>query len=65
MQCNKKWISIDQQILQLKSRGLKIDDEELARHKLSVISYYRLSGYWWPMQSDKVNHKFKPGSTFE
>nr|WP_262901954.1 Abi family protein [Pinibacter aurantiacus] len=29
------------------------------------ISYYRLSGYWWSMQSNKVSHVFKPNSTFE
>ncbi|HWQ25864.1 MAG TPA: Abi family protein [Chlorobaculum sp.] len=29
------------------------------------MSYYRLAGYWWPMQSDKVEHVFKPNSRFE
>ena len=29
------------------------------------VGYYRLVGYWWPMQSNKVTHSFKPGSKFE
>ena len=28
-------------------------------------SYYRLSGYWYPLLSDKPNHIFKPGPKFE
>ena len=57
--------TIPQQIQQLKDRGLQIADEPAAAHFLSNISYYRLAGYWWPMQSDKVNHIFKPNSKFE
>ncbi|MDP2187511.1 MAG: Abi family protein [Sphingobacteriaceae bacterium] len=29
------------------------------------MSYYRLAGYWWPMQSNKETHNFKPDSKFE
>lgn len=57
--------SIAAQILQLQKRGLIINDTEAAKHSLINISYYRLAGYWWPLQHDKVNHLFKPGSTFE
>lgn len=53
------------QINQLKFRGLTIADEAFAEHWLKQISYYRLSGYWWPLQSDKVNHFFKANSKFE
>ena len=42
-----------------------ISDVPTAEHFLSNISYYRLAGYWWPMQADKVSHTFKPGSRFE
>jgi len=42
-----------------------IADPAEAEHYLSNISYYRLAGYWWPMQADKVNHTFKSGSRFE
>jgi abortive infection bacteriophage resistance protein len=56
---------LDEQIAQLKSRGLAITDEHYARHYLKNVSYYRLAGYWWPMQEDKINHVFKPHSCFE
>ncbi len=61
---NKKELTIKEQISQLKERGLNISDDDNANHLLSHISYYRLAGYWWPMQSDKENHLFKPGSQF-
>ena len=56
--------SIEQQIQQLKERGLEIIEADNATHYLSHISYYRLSGYWWPMQADKEKHTFKPNSRF-
>ena len=65
MICNKKATTIHEQIVQLQARGLTITDENQAAHFLSNISYYRLEGYWWPMQSDKTNHGFKPNSRFE
>lgn len=65
MHYQKLSIPIDGQIQQLKSRGLLITENSLAEHYLKNISYYRLAGYWWPMQSDKVNHVFKPNSRFE
>lgn len=48
----------------LKQRGLSFEDEEKALHLLQNISYYRLSGYWYPLLADKQNHVFKSGSTF-
>lgn len=62
---SKSPISIKQQITQLKSRGLQFADEPAAERILQQISYYRLAGYWWPMQADKNLHTFKPNSTFE
>jgi len=40
-------------------------DEAKASLLLINISYYRLKGYWWDMQSDTVNHTFNPNSYFE
>lgn len=40
-------------------------DESAAAYFLQNVSYYRLAGYWWPMQADKTLHTFKPRSTFE
>lgn len=56
--------TITQQIELLKQRGLGIADEAQAAQALEHISYYRLAGYWWPMQADKANHIFKQGSKF-
>ena len=60
----KPALSIKQQIQQLKERGLEITEADNAEHHFAHISYYRLSGYWWPMQADKENHLFKPNSRF-
>lgn len=59
----KNALTIDQQIDQLKQRGLTIDED--AFHFLSHISYYRLAGYWWPMQKgpkEDQDHTFKENS---
>lgn len=61
----KTALSYADQLQQLKNRGLVIANEPKALHLLEVISYYRLSGYWYPMLADKQNHRFKPNSNFE
>ena len=61
----KTAISYADQLQQLIKRGLVIDDEPKALHLLEVISYYRLSGYWYPLLADKQNHRFKANATFE
>ena len=40
-------------------------DEQSAHHFLENISYYRLKGYWWDMQSDFTQHTLKPNTYFE
>ena len=62
---DKKTFTIDEHIQQLRERGLSITDDVLARHYLTHVSYYRLAGYWWPMQIDKEKHEFKANSKFE
>lgn len=44
---------------------MQFRDENQAIHFLSNISYYRLKGYWWDMQSDRVHHTFTNGANFE
>ena len=53
------------QISILKQRGLMIANEQEAEKWLHKVSYYRMSGYWYPLLADRQNHIFKPGSTFE
>jgi abortive infection bacteriophage resistance protein len=63
---SKAATTIAYQITQLKARGMIFKDEKYAEMVLSHISYYRLVGYWWPMQQDpKTDHIFKPNSRFE
>lgn len=60
----KPVLTYTDQLAQLKSRGLQVEDESKAFHLLEVISYYRLSGYWYPLLADKKNHQFKTDATF-
>lgn len=40
-------------------------DENAAPHFLQNISYYRLKGYWWDLQAERVIHTFQPQTYFE
>ncbi len=40
-------------------------NEQEAPHFLKNISYYRLKGYWWDLQRNKVQHLFESNSYFE
>lgn len=62
---NKPARTIADQIALLKSRGMKFRNEADAPHFLQNISYYRLKGYWWDTQSDRVTHNFKADTFFE
>lgn len=53
------------QLSQLQSRGLIVENESKGLHLLENIGYYRLSGYWYPLLQDKTNHIFKQNATFQ
>lgn len=57
--------TIQDQIALLQSRNMRFKQVADAPHFLSNISYYRLKGYWWEMQDDRINHHFVNGSFFE
>ncbi len=59
----KTHLTYEQQIELLESRGLLFTDKIYAKTKLEHISYYRLSAYFLPYQSEK--DKFIEGTTFE
>jgi|TARA_B110000967_G_scaffold123014_1_gene125506 abortive infection bacteriophage resistance protein len=61
----KSALTIQQQLEQLKDRGLIVDNDAMVLNCLSHISYYRLGEYWYVMQSDKNKHVFKPNSKFD
>lgn len=62
---NKQIQTFSSQISILKQRGMLIADESAAEVWLRKVSYYRMSGYWYPLLADRQNHIFKMGSTFE
>jgi abortive infection bacteriophage resistance protein len=62
---NKDSRTIAEQIALLKLRGMTVKDEHEATFYLNHISYYRLKGYWWDMQTDFAHHIFAPNAVFE
>lgn len=60
----KPALSYADQLAQLKERGLLIENESFFLKVLEKKSYYRLSGYWYPLLADKQNHVFKDGASF-
>ncbi|GHV69345.1 CAAX amino protease [Bacteroidia bacterium] len=61
----KPFLILQEQLAQLKGRGLSFGDDVKALHLLKYISYYRLSGYWYPLLENKQPQVFKSGVTFE
>ena len=62
----KPALTYTEQLEKLKSRKLIIENEQKAIHLLENLSYYRLSGYLYPMLKEpKSEHEFKEKSTFE
>lgn len=43
----KPWLSLEQQLDKLRSRGMQVSDPAKALSYLHRIGYYRLSGYWF------------------
>lgn len=66
MDYTKPPLSIDQQLDLLSSRGLVISDRQRAARYLAHISYFRLRGYWIPLESPgpSPEHRFRPGTSF-
>ncbi len=68
-QYQKPALSFVDQLEQLKSRGLVVDDESHALLQLSSISYYRLSAYWYPYRERDdqgvVGDNFIAGTSFD
>lgn len=47
MAYDKPWLSYEEQLEKLKSRGMIVTNEDAALNYLKRIGYYRLSGYWY------------------
>lgn len=64
MQTVKPFVSYEDQVKKLKSRGMSFKDPETAVHQLSVLNYYRLSAYWHSMRQIG-SESFRPGTSFD
>lgn len=75
---NKPYLTFDQQLELVRSRGLEVTNESVALEYLRRLGYYRLSGYWYPFRqliplkpnaskSDKPRRSddFMPGAKFQ
>ncbi len=62
---SKPALTLQEQVEQLRNRGMVIADEPLAIHYLGHLNYYRLAAYWLPFEADHQNHTFIAGTTFE
>lgn len=56
---------VEDQIQLLKSRNLTFLNEENAKHLLQNVSMFRMKGYLYPLQADRVHQIYKNGATFE
>jgi len=50
----KPFLTTDQQVSLLISRGMEITDEDKAKACLARIGYYRLSAYWYPFRKSQT-----------
>lgn len=64
----KSAFSFAEQIEQLEKKGMIFADKRLAQSQLASISYYRLSGYWYPFRirnaQQAITSQFQKGTTF-
>lgn len=66
MDYNKPPLTVAEQVIKLRERGLKFDNEAKAQKYLYNISYYRLRAYTYPFQDNsQENHPFVKDVTFE
>lgn len=65
MRYDKPPLTLEQQIAQLKQRGMLFADEREAARILARLNYYRLTAYWYPFYADPETHDFQPETRFE
>ena len=69
MKFEKKYLTPDQHVELMRSRGLAVGDELLASHWLESAGYYRLTGYGLPFRERNddgtLSDRFVSGTRFE
>lgn len=75
VQYTKPWLSLDQQVEQLASRGVEVGARDYAVALLQSVGYYRLTGYLYPFRKSeqyvddqgrtrtRVLSSYRPGTT--
>lgn len=53
VQYRKPWLSLDEQVTRLDSRGVDVGDHDHATSLLQAIGYYRLTGYLYPFRESQ------------
>jgi abortive infection bacteriophage resistance protein len=73
----KPWLSLEQQVDRLASRGVDVGEPERAMSLLKAIGYYRLTGYLYPFRTSepfldnegrtrlRVLGRYQPGTTLQ
>ncbi|MGB3763066.1 MAG: Abi family protein [Ornithinimicrobium sp.] len=68
---DKPHLNVSEQVELLRSRGMHVGSTDYAESWLSVVGYYRLSGYWYPYREIVASHpavrgdRFLPSTTLE
>lgn len=65
MHYDKRPIDFRAQLLTLKSRGMKIYDENEALEALHAVSYFRLAGYLRTWEVDTVTHRYNDNANLK
>lgn len=76
MEYTKPWLSVEQQVQKLVSRGIDAGDPVRAAELLKTIGYYRLTGYLYPFRQaeryvdgsqtrTRVLGDYRPGTTLQ
>lgn len=60
----KQGKTIDEQLSQLKKRGLDIPDYQKAYRTLQNVNYYTITGYLFPFKDKDTGH-YHPGTSIE
>lgn len=63
MMYEKPYLTIDEQLNLLESRGCELGNRESATALLNRVGYYRLSGYWYPFRKSAESDEFVEGTT--
>lgn len=62
---DKRAISIDEQLNLLEDKGMIIDNWQIAKERLSLIGYYRFSGYAYPFRNNIDHSSFIEDTSFD